>query len=90
MEIIIGSIPRMNQRGPKPPNKAVTFIAGELLHVRPPRRGIAGPSGRERRTKQATDPLKGRVLTIMAPDASLLPSDLETTRYEVTIRLVRR
>lgn len=90
MEIIIGSIPQMNPQGPKLPQKAVTFIEAQLLHVRPPRKGIAGPSGRERRTKQATDPRKGRVLTIMAPDASLLPPDLETARYEVTIRLVRR
>ncbi len=90
MEIIIGSIPPMNPRGPKLQKKAGTFIEAQLLHVRPPRKGIAGPSGRERRTKQATDPQKGRVLTIMAPDASLLPPDLDTARYEVTIRLVRR
>lgn len=90
MEIIIGLVPKMNPQGPKLPQKAGTFIEAQMLHVRPPRKGIAGPSGRERRTKQATDPRKGRVITIMVPDSSLLPRDLETARYEVTIRLVRR
>jgi hypothetical protein len=90
MEIIIGSIPPITGQGPKPTTKAGTFIEAQLLHVRPPRKGIAGPSGRERRTKQASDPKKGRVLTIMVPDASLLPPDLETARYDVAIRLIRK
>lgn len=90
MEIIIGSIPPPPAQGQKLPQKGSSFVEAQLLHVRPPRKGIAGPSGRERRTKQGSDPRKGRVLTIMVPDASLLPPDIETGRYDVSIRLIRR
>ena len=90
MEIIVGSIPPLPQQPQKLPSKGGNFLEAQLLHVRPPRKGIAGPSGRERRTKQGSDPRKGRVLTIMVPDASLLPPDIDTARYDVSIRLIRR
>lgn len=90
MEIIIGSIPPMRSQAPKTPPKGSSFVEAQLLHVRPPRKGIAGPSGRERRTKQGSDPRKGRVLTVMVSDASLLPADIDTAKYDVSIRLVRR
>jgi hypothetical protein len=90
MEIVIGSIPPLQPQGQKVPQKGAVFIDAQLLHVRPPRKGVAGPSGRERRTKQGSDPRKGRVLTIMVPDGTLLPADLDSGRYEVTLRLVRR
>lgn len=90
MEIIIGSIPSLPSQSPKLPAKGGSFVEAQLLHVRSPRKGIAGPSGRERRTKQGNDPRKGRVLTIMVPDASLLPPDIDTARYDVSIRLIRR
>lgn len=90
MEIIIGSIPPLPAQGRKVPEKTGTAIEAQLLHVRPPRKGIAGPSGRERRTKEATDPIHGRVLTIMVSDAAQLPADIETARYCVSIRLIRK
>jgi hypothetical protein len=90
MEIIVGSIPSLQSQSPKLPAKGSNFVEAQLLHIRPPRKGIAGPSGRERRTKQGNDPRKGRVLTIMVPDASLLPPDIDTAKYDVSIRLIRR
>ncbi len=90
MEIIIGSIPPLSSHAQKTPPKGSIFVEAQLLHVRPPRKGIAGPSGRERRTKRGSDPLQGRVLTIMVPDASQLPPDIDTAKYDVTIRLIRR
>lgn len=90
MEIIIGSIPPLQTQAQKTPPRSTPLIEAQLLHVRAPRKGIAGPSGRERRTKKGTDPLKGKVLTIMVPDATLLPPDIDTANYEVSIRLVRR
>jgi hypothetical protein len=90
MEIIIGSIPPLPSQNPKPPPQGGTVIEAQLLHVRPPRKGIAGPSGRERRTKPVSDPRTGRVLTLLVPDAGLLPADLDSGRYSVSIRLVRR
>ena len=90
MEIIIGSIPPLPAQGQKLPEKSPGAIEAQLLHVRPPRKGIAGPSGRERRGKEATDPARGRVLTIMVPDATQLPADIDTARYDVSVRLIRR
>jgi hypothetical protein len=90
MEIIIGSIPALPAHGQKLPEKSGGAIEAQLLHVRPPRKGIAGPSGRERRVKEGTDPARGRVLTIMVPDATQLPADIDTARYDVSVRLIRR
>lgn len=90
MEIIIGSIPPLKAREQKLPSTGPPAIDAELLHVRPPRKGTAGPSGMERRNKQASDPRIGRVLTIMVPDARLLPSDIDTAKYDVSIRFIRR
>ncbi len=90
MEIIIGSIPPLMSQTQKPLQKNNSVITAELLHVRQPRKGIAGPSGRERRNKQANDPRTGRVLTIMVPDASQLPADMDSAKYDVSIRFIRR
>ncbi len=90
MEIIIGSIPPLMPQSQRLPQRNSSVIKAELLHVRPPRRGIAGPSGRERRNSKVNDPRTGRVLTIMVPDASQLPSDMTSAKYDVSIRLIRR
>ena len=90
MEIIIGSVPPLKQQSQPVSQGNNGNIAGQLLHVRPPRKGIAGPSGMERRNKAVNDPRTGRVLTIMVPDASQLPPDLDSGRYEVSLRFVRR
>jgi hypothetical protein len=90
MEIIIGSMPPLPAQGKKLPEKSTGAIEAQLLHVRPPRKGIAGPSGMERRNKESSDPVRGRVLTIMVPDASQLPADIDTARYDVSIRLIRK
>jgi len=90
MDIIIGSTPPLQARNQKVPQGNSPAITAQLLHVRPPRKGIAGPSGRERRTKQVDDPKSARVLTLMVPDAGQLPTDLDSGRYELSIRFIRR
>jgi hypothetical protein len=90
MEIIIGSMPPLTPQSGKPKEQSTPVIEAQLLHVRPPRKGIAGPSGMERREKKVKDPLKGRVLTIMVPDGSLLPADIDRAKYNVYMRLVRK
>jgi hypothetical protein len=88
MEIIIGSTPSLTQNFPaktEPPPPS-GFIEAKLLHIRPPRKGVAGPSGMERRGKKTKDPLKGRVLTIMVPDGDLLPRDVDSGAYKVYLR----
>lgn len=90
MEIIIGSIPPLASQSEKLPEKNAVVVEAQLLHVRQPRKGIAGPSGMERRGKKVKDPLKGRVLTIMVPDASHLPQDLDRGAYNLFLRFVRK
>jgi len=90
MEIVIGAMPPLKPQSQKIPQKQGVVIGAQLLHVRPPRKGIAGPSGMERRDKKAKDPKRGRVLTIMVPDATVLPADLDSAKYDVSIRLIRR
>lgn len=90
MEIIIGSIPPLTTQSRKPQEKNGQLVEGQLLHVRPPRKGIAGPSGMERRGKNVKDPLKGRVLTVLVADATSLPPDLDGGKYNVQLRFVRK
>ena len=89
MEIIIGSIPPLGPSPPRPQETGPT-IEAHLLHIRPPRKGIAGPSGMERRGKKVNDPQKGRVLTILVPDANSLPKDIDSEKYKVILRFVRK
>jgi len=90
MEIIIGSIPPLTHQARKPQEKNGQMVEGQLLHVRQPRKGIAGPSGMERRGKNVKDPIKGRVLTILVADAATLPPDLDGDKYVVQLRFVRK
>ncbi len=89
MEIIIGSIPPLNPSNEKPASTPSGMVEGKLLNVRPPRKGIAGPSGAERRGKNTKDPVKGRVLTLMVMDADTLPKDIDKAGYRVTMRFHR-
>jgi hypothetical protein len=89
MEIIIGSIPPLGPPAAKT-SESGPAIEAHLLHIRPPRKGIAGPSGMERRGKKVNDPLKGRVLTLLIPNADSLPKDIDTEKYKVILRFVRK
>ena len=86
MEIIVGSIPPLNQDAPKNEMSASGPIEARLLHVRPPRKGVAGPSGMERRESKAKDPRRGRVLTVMVPEGDQLPKDIDKGNYKVIMR----
>ncbi len=90
MEIIIGSMPPLAAQAEKTSGKSTQLIEARLLNVRKPRKGIAGPSGMERREKSVKDPLQGRVLTIMVPDANQLPSDIDSANYTMQVRFIRK
>jgi len=91
MEIIIGSSPHISQEIRTKTQPATSgVVEAKLLHVRKPRKGIAGPSGMERRQKQTQDPLKGRVLTVLVADAALLPKDIENSEYRVMLRFSKK
>ncbi len=86
MEIIIGSMMPLKHNSLKAQATISGPVEARVLHVRPPRKGIAGPLGMERRVKEQVDPLRGRVLTIMVPDGEALPSDLDSENYKVILR----
>jgi len=91
MDIIIGTIPPLHPTRPnKPQEKLGGLIQAQFLHSRPPRKGIAGPSGMERRGKKSSDPSRARILTIMVSDAAELPPDLEQSEYLVYLRFVKK
>lgn len=91
MDIIIGAIPPMPPMPTKlQEEKPIGPIEAQLLHSRPPRKGIAGPSGMERRGKKSNDPHRARILTIMVPDATALPLDIDQSEYSVYLRFVKK
>ncbi|PID43769.1 MAG: hypothetical protein CR981_01820 [Proteobacteria bacterium] len=92
MEIIIGSSSPIGSSFPQPvkDKDRTAVVEAELLHVRPSRRGIAGPSGMERRSRDGQDPTNGRVLTIMVKDSNTLPKDIDTARYQVLLRFLKK
>ncbi len=87
MDIVVGAIQPPAPRTQKSPTGKSNTVEGRLLHVRPPRSGIAGPSGMERREKKSKDPVRGRILTVLIPDGSVLPQDIDSKEYQVMIRL---
>jgi len=89
VDIIIGS---MEPLGPpaKKPHDAGGLMEAELLHVRQPRQRISGPRAQERRRQPRRDPLNGRVLTLLIPDGTILPKDLDGKKYKVLLRFVKK
>ena len=89
VDIIIGSVvppgPPVNK-----PNTGGNLLEAELLNVREPRQRIVGPSGQERRRQPRQDPPNGRVLTLLIPDGTTLPKDLDGRKYKVLLRLVKK
>jgi len=89
VNIIIGSIdPLGHLPGKSGPTGAP--VEAELLHVRDPRQRIAGPMGQERRKQLRKDPFKGKVLTLLISDSTILPKDLDTKKYKVLLRFVKK
>ena len=86
MEIIIGSMPPLRHNEVKEHPTTSGPVEAKILNVRPPRKGIAGPLGMERRETKVNDPLRGRVLTVMVPDSEVLPKDIESGDYKVIMR----
>jgi len=89
VDIVIGAI---QPTGP-PVNKPGTTagaIEAELLNIREPRQNISGPSGKERRKQFRQDPVNGRVLTVLVPNGTILPKDLDSRKYKVMLRFMKK
>jgi hypothetical protein len=89
VDIIIGSIePIAPSTSHQHPSGAP--VEAELLHIREPRQRVVGPKGEERRRQPRQDPRKGRVLTLLIPDATALPKDLDVKKYKVLLRFMKK
>ncbi len=89
VDIIIGSIEPITPSPPRPQPSAAPLEA-ELLHIREPRQRVIGPLGQERRRHPRQDPHKGRVLTLLVPDGSSLPKDMDIRDYKVLLRFIKK
>ena len=89
VDIIIGAIEPMGAPTNRP-NPPGGLIEAELLHVREPRQRIIGPRGQERRRQPRQDPYNGKVLTLLIPDNSALPRDLDIRKYKVLVRFMKK
>jgi len=89
VDITIGSIGPL---GPLPGKSGPggAQVEAELLHVRDPRQRITGPLGQERRKQPRKDPSNAKVLTLLISDSAFLPKDLDTKKYKVILRFVKK
>lgn len=89
VDIIIGSTMPIGPPTSKPGPSGAP-IEAELLHVRDPRQRIVAPMGQERRKQPRQDPRKGKVLTLLIPDGTLLPKDFDVKKYKVLLRFMKK
>ncbi len=90
VDVIIGSIQPLGPPIPRPIAGGGGAIEVEILNIRPPRKGISGPEGKERRKDQRRDPANGRVITLLVPNGIELPKDLDGRRYKALLRLIKK
>ncbi len=89
VDIIIGSVPPVGPPANKPTQRSGTFEA-EILDIRKPRHNISSPTGKERRKQFRQDPHNGQVLTILVPNGTELPKDLDKRKYKVMLRFLKK
>ncbi len=89
VDIIIGSMVPLGEPVNKPGFSGAP-VEAELLHIREPRQRIVGPLGQERRRKFRQDPRKARVLTLLIPDGTMLPKDLDGAKYKIMLRFTKK
>lgn len=89
VDIIVGGI---QPTGPpaSPAQRIGQGVEAELLNIRSPRKRIIGPKGRERRKQFRQDPVGGKVLTILVPNGTVLPKDLDHKGYKVILRFMKK
>lgn len=90
VDIVIGAI---QPTGPpvSRPGTSGGAIEAELLNVREPRKKISGPAnGKERRKQFRQDPVNSRVLTVLVPNGTILPKDLDGRNYKVLLRFIKK
>lgn len=89
VDIVIGAIQPVGAPTSKP-GPSGSAIEAEILDIREPRQTITGPTGKERRRQFRQDPINGRVLTVLVPNGTMLPKDLDNRKYKVLLRFQKK
>jgi len=91
MEIIIGAAAPVGMPGLKIAASGSGNVEAKILNIRSPRRRQGQPPDgeRDRRGKKnPQDPMGGRVIVLLVPDAYNLPVDLGSGNYRIFLRFV--
>lgn len=89
VDIVIGGTQPATPPVSKPGTTGGAFEA-VILNVRPARKGLSGPAGRERRKIQRRDPPGSMVLTLMVPNGMNLPRNMTGQSHKVLLRFIKR
>ena len=89
VDIVIGQVQPVGPPVKKNDTNSIT-VEAEILNVRPPRKQITRPAGKERRKQFRQDPHNGQVLTLLVPNGTTLPKDLDGKKYKVVMRIVKK
>lgn len=91
VDIIIGSVPPTDPPVNKPTASSNRAVEAEILNIRTPRQRITRREEREERRRHfRQDPAGGRILTILIPNPSLLPHDINPGKYKVRLSFVKK
>lgn len=91
MDIIIGNVPPVGAQEKKQRFGNEEIIEARVLNVRYPRKpyGLPPPGRQERRQKNiAPDPIRGKIMTILIPEAYSVPLDAASGKYRIFMRFV--
>ncbi|MFZ5571515.1 MAG: hypothetical protein ACOZF0_14030 [Thermodesulfobacteriota bacterium] len=93
MDIVIGSVPTIGKQEKKRSPGEEMFIEAQVLNVRHPRKpyGLPPENVQDRRQKIATpDPARGKIMTILIPEAYSIPQDAASGKYRILLRFVHK
>jgi len=90
MEIVIGAAQRINTQKYNRSAPRTRYAQARILNVRKPRNRYNNLTygHMNRRRKNVNDPVNGKVITLMIPNNSAVPSDLETGNYSIQVKFI--
>lgn len=90
MEFVVGAPRPIGPPGKRLPDQP-QMVEARILNVRPPRRGVKSPDGKQdnrRNRSPQHDPAAGRVMVLLVPEGYHVPSDIDSGNYRVLLRFV--